>query len=416
MKLFRHQEVMLSRLRTMPYCINGSEAGTGKTLPAIKFLEELEGQSLVVCPAFLCHNWLAEISRFSAIDAALYTRNKAHLGAKVLVVSYNKLHSLTQIYPKYLTTLSCIVADESHYLNTTTTQRTKAFHKIIRKHLPDHLKMLTGTVMRNRIPELYSALSLLDYWYERGFLRKYPTQWAFNNRFTHPEKVNIGSRTVTKFEGYRNLDELKDWLGEYYFKFTLDEIESLPTLSKSSITVPAVDRATDDLLKDAWKNSNSEYISTVKAASAMLKTKHTVEILKNELDNGSRPILVFSDHVEPCETMAKLLEDKYRCAVITGKTPMLKRHEIVGGYQAQHYDILFGSIGAMGTGLTLTASNLVVFNDRSWVPANNMQAEKRIHRISQTRHCRVIDVVRPGVDYMITAQLIAKESIIEKVV
>jgi SNF2 family DNA or RNA helicase len=69
----------------------------------------------------------------------------------------------------------------------------------------------------------------------------------------------------------------------------------------------------------------------------------------------------------------------------------------------------------MSTGFTLTATNRVVFNDLSWCPADNEQAEKRIHRIGQTKDCYVVHIVSQGIDRKIAQVLQEKQKTIKKV-
>jgi SWI/SNF-related matrix-associated actin-dependent regulator of chromatin subfamily A-like protein 1 len=42
-------------------------------------------------------------------------------------------------------------------------------------------------------------------------------------------------------------------------------------------------------------------------------------------------------------------------------------------------------ITAMATAIRLTAACQIVFSEASWVPADNLQAATRVHRIGQTR-------------------------------
>ena len=82
-------------------------------------------------------------------------------------------------------------------------------------------------------------------------------------------------------------------------------------------------------------------------------------------------------------------------------------------FQNRQIDVLCGSIGAMSVGVTLTRTNVAIFNDRSYVPANNLQAIKRILRIGQNKPCVQIAIVREGIDEKINAMLIEKEKTIE---
>ena len=55
--------------------------------------------------------------------------------------------------------------------------------------------------------------------------------------------------------------------------------------------------------------------------------------------------------------------------------------------------VIIGTIGAMGTGLTLTAASTVIFLDSPWNRANKEQAEDRAHRIGTTSNVNIITLV-----------------------
>ena len=54
---------------------------------------------------------------------------------------------------------------------------------------------------------------------------------------------------------------------------------------------------------------------------------------------------------------------------------------------------IIGTIGAMGTGLTLTAASTVIFLDSPWNRANKEQAEDRAHRIGTKSTVNIITIV-----------------------
>lgn len=419
MKLFNHQETMLERFVKQPYCINGSEAGTGKTYPAIKFFEDhLAGQKGVVfAPAFLTRNWAYEIDKVSKLTWRIFEGQQIiNEDVDVMIIPYSRLLSAKDKIQRYMLKLDvkAIVADESHYLNNPKAKRTKAFHSLIKATQVKHLKLMSGTQMRNKIPELWSSLVLMDYHYKLGFIDKYPTQFYFSEHFCNVEELNFGGNRIRKYSGIVNRPELAIWLKPYYFRFKLSDVQDLPELthSKSYCSADfAVD--IDRELRKAWEEGlGSEHIARVKATNAEVKMKHTANVIKHEMEAGNGPLVVFSDHVKPMKTF-KL--KGYKIANITGSTPMIERERIVREFQAGRLDILLGTIGAMGTGITLTRASVAIFNDYSWVPADNMQAEKRIHRMSQERACRIITVVRPGIDNLIIDSLQKKMKIINQI-
>lgn len=71
---------------------------------------------------------------------------------------------------------------------------------------------------------------------------------------------------------------------------------------------------------------------------------------------------------------------------------------------------LFITIGAMGTGITLTAASTVIFADKDWTVSANRQAEDRAHRIGTKENVNVITVVAKNtIDEYVEAILQEKE-------
>ena len=82
---------------------------------------------------------------------------------------------------------------------------------------------------------------------------------------------------------------------------------------------------------------------------------------------------------------------------------------------AEKSKVIVATIGAFSVGVNLTKANHLVFNDISWVPADNEQALKRIHRIGQERACTIHYVVGGHVDKFILDKVRSKMKIINSV-
>ena len=71
-----------------------------------------------------------------------------------------------------------------------------------------------------------------------------------------------------------------------------------------------------------------------------------------------------------------------------------RRQKLVNEFQTNpHCKIAIGTIGAMGTGLTLNKANHVFFMDKAWTSGENEQAEDRAHRIGTTGTVNIITMV-----------------------
>ncbi len=79
--------------------------------------------------------------------------------------------------------------------------------------------------------------------------------------------------------------------------------------------------------------------------------------------------------------------------VLTGSTSKEKRKEMVERFQACEVDVFFISLKAGGTGLNLTAADVVIHFDPWWNIAVQNQATDRAHRIGQKNVVTVMQLV-----------------------
>lgn len=148
---------------------------------------------------------------------------------------------------------------------------------------------------------------------------------------------------------------------------------------------------------------------------AEAKVPRTLEYVRGAVDQGEKVIL-YSCFTHATRQFAKQLGDV--AVVLTGEVPTAKRLALIDRFQNDDsVRVLIGQIQAAGVGINLTASNLVVFNDLDWVPANHWQAEDRAHRIGQGRTVNVTYFVARGtLEEFVRTVLEAKSQLIDDIV
>jgi len=269
-----------------------------------------------------------------------------------------------------------VIADEAHYLKNPDAKRSEAFYNMIGRHDPERVILLTGTPVKNRVQEWWSLLYIL----KATTLEYYP----FCHRFSNVQRFKIAGRNVTKFEGHKNVDDLLKLLKPVYLRRKASEVLDLPPIVRKDIFLEP--EYVDAELLAAW--NEGKYFATAKTNNAKIKIPHTIKYARELIDQGEGPLVIFSEHIEPVEDIAGGLHGNgYKVAMVTGKTPVKVRDDIVERFQAGEFDALVATIGSMSVGFTLTRARNMIFNDLPFVPADLLQAEKRIHRIGQNMSC-----------------------------
>jgi SNF2 family DNA or RNA helicase len=117
-------------------------------------------------------------------------------------------------------------------------------------------------------------------------------------------------------------------------------------------------------------------------------------LLLRELRAAGRRALVFSQFTSHLDLCAEAFAaDGARLLRLDGRTAKAARVKAVDAFQRGEADALLVSLGAGGTGLTLTAADAVVLLDPWWNPALEAQAADRAHRIGQTKPVTIFRLV-----------------------
>jgi len=382
----------------------GDEMGLGKTVQAIAYmgLHPEQMPALIVSPAVVKYNWLKEcktwLSNVYTMDVVEKT-NSPVPDTDIVIINYDLMAKQKD---NLLGRFKTVVFDESHYLKnrgskSKPVQRTKACIEVAEE--AECVICLSGTAIPNRPIELWNIISMLR-----------PTEW----------KGKWQDYVTTYCDGYRgdfgwvvdgasNQDELHKKTRDFMIRRLKKEV--LPDLPDKVRQYPVV-TPDADMLKEyrkaaqTWsrgmKNENRppgyvlNMLTDLRNRCGEMKAEPAARWALEYLEQNDTPIIVYSHHLK----IHKMIENKMnemrqsdmnkgrtrhnralRIATIDGSVAPKKRQEIVESFQNNELDVLLCSTIAAGVGLTLTASDTVLFVEREWVPAHEEQAEDRVSRI-----------------------------------
>lgn len=124
-------------------------------------------------------------------------------------------------------------------------------------------------------------------------------------------------------------------------------------------------------------------MALIRVRLSELKVPIVENHLRSLFDGGVEKVLVFWHHKGAAKMLVDSMKD-YKSVLITGDVDASDRQALVDSFQKdKDVQLCCGTIGAMGTGLTLTAASTGVFGELDWRPGILSQAEDRMHRIGQ---------------------------------
>ncbi len=116
------------------------------------------------------------------------------------------------------------------------------------------------------------------------------------------------------------------------------------------------------------------------------------KVVKDMVDQGLK-FIVFCYHKKLMDEIQEVCPSNIR---IDGDTPIEKRQQLVDDFQQGDVQVAVLSLLAASTGLTLTATSIVLFAELYFVPGTILQAEDRVHRIGQKSACDIRFIIAKG--------------------
>lgn len=397
--------------------ILADEMGLGKTLQVIAFLATVprkttQKTSLVVCPASLIYNWGEELTKFAPRlsyrlilgTAAERKALRDRADADVWVTSYELLRQDIGDYSRQ--EFYCCVLDEAQHIKNAATLTSKAVKQINSRQR----FVLTGTPVENRLSELWNLFDFLmsGYLYTNTAFREKLEKPIVKSK--NPEASAQLRRLVQPFLlRRRKADVLKELppKEEYVRRISLSEEERKTYCACVQATVEKLDGEQGKMqilaaltrLRQICCDPNLCFENYEGETS---KLDACMELCQAMVENGHQ-ILLFSQFTSMLDRIrARLDEASISSFTLQGSTTKEKRAKLVKAFNAGEASVFLISLKAGGTGLNLTAADIVIHFDPWWNQAAQDQATDRAHRIGQQAHVQVY-------------KLIAKDTIEEKI-
>ena len=467
MKPFPYQVAGVEYILKRRGVILADEQGLGKSMTALVTMNmRKDVEALIVCLAILKTNWLKEARKWiiGHITAYIYDSKKIKVYKKQLT-PHNKstvLHIvnydiLDRHFERFLgTPYNHFIADECQKIKNDSAQRTKIAQQLARK--APYKIFITGTPIYNKPKDLFVPINLIDPHMFGNF-------HLFALKYCGAKTLKFGGKTITKYDGATNLDELNQVLRSNYMirRMTEEVMKDLPKKIKDVIilnedVLDKIVRKEQNLLISAkqeqeklemeiarlrevmktdasyetiYKNKvatlkkakfqNFGEMSKIRKEMAIKKVPYVLEFVKEMLDSSEDPqskVVVFAHHQEVIQLLNAGLK-KYKPLVIYGGTSAPQRELVLKAFrQKNEYRVFIGSMGAAGTGvdgLQLNC-NRMVFAELDWTPSLVDQAESRLARIGQKLPVFIYHIVADqSIDSHIAKLMVQKTAIAQQI-
>lgn len=413
----------------------GDEQGLGKTKESIDITVARKKElckCLIVCGVnSVKYNWEAEIKTHSKEKSVMLDQKTMPLRVKALnewlrgseyyaIINIESLRNEAVQDAIYLGIkdgfIGCIIVDEIHKAKNGNSQQGKAL-----RTLKAPVKIgLSGTPM-NKAEDLWNILTWLGV-EKRSF---------YSFRSTYCIMGGYGGYRVV---GHKNLESLNAELNKVMLRRKKEEVLDLPPKIHSTeyVELTAKQNKLYRDIKQGILEDMENILQSVNPLSCTLRLRQLTgglftddnpklerikDMLTEEIIPNGYKAIIFSQWEQIASLYNEALQE-YNPVYIVGKVSPEDRQKEVERFQTDpNCKLAIGTIGAMGTGLTLNKASYVFFIDKLWNSGENAQAEDRAHRIGTAGTVNVISMVAKGsVDEGVEEYLLENQDLFDRVV
>ena len=391
-----HQKEAIEKLVGSRRFILADDMGLGKTTSTIiAALETGAKKILIICPASLKINWEREIVNYSDRPCYIVEGKKFSTESDFVIVNYDILKNFHDPKDKENSLLiqskfELVILDEAHMVSNAQAQRTKIINNFVKDI--KRVWLLTGTPMTSRPMNYYNLLSIIESPVAQNWM-------AYAIRYCQGFQFRAGNRKIWNVTGASNLEELRDRTSKQILRRLKEQVLDLPEKIITPVYLRTSSKEYKDLMGEYydWLENKKEESSSltiqfskimkVRKVIANEKVKETIEFVQNIIDQGKK-VIIFTNFTDTLQ----LIHNHFgkESVYLDGSCNKVQRQYAVDQFQEnEKVKVFVGNLKAAGVGLTLTAAEVVIMNDLSFVPAEHAQAEDRAYRYGQKNNVLV---------------------------
>lgn len=423
-KAFPYQIQAVESIRDLEYTAIFHEQGLGKSKIAIDLMlywlaEKVVDTVLFVAKKNLIWNWKREFDSHAFIRPKVLSQDRKanfyvfNSPTRLILTHYEVLKSEKARFQLFLKTRNvAVILDESTKLKNPYSSLTQAAFKLA----PLFVKrvIMTGTPVANRPYDIWAQIWFLDQGRSLGNdFNKFKQETDLKNELYKSEAdqiifesalgaifSKIASFTIreTKNSGVIALPEkvihsvTTHWEPTQFDLYRQVRDDMRAVVIREGI--PSEDES-EDLLKRMLRlvqiASNPKLVDESYQASPG-KYEYLLDLVSSIRGNREKCIIwtAFTGNVNWLTHELK----NYNARKVHGKLSIDDRNRAIDTFlNDENSSVLIATPGSAKEGLTLTVANHVIFYDRGFSLDDYLQAQDRIHRISQGKICHVYNLI-----------------------
>lgn len=438
---FTYQLQAVEAVKGMAYAALFHEQGLGKTKIGIDLAlewlkDDVVDTILFVTKRGLIANWSEEMAAHSHLRPRILDQNHSsnffalNSPAPVLLTHYEVLKSEERRLKLYLRTRRVgVILDEAHKIKNPDTDIAKALHRLA----PSFVRriIMTGTPVANRPYDIWSQIYFLDQGVALGDdfetfkadLDLTNDLWADDKKRGAFERAagsvfaKIAPFSVRETKASAGIELPEKIIENVPVELAPRQREIYDEIARSLRTEVVVN---GELIEDDAEAILKRLLRLVQVASNPRLIDESYDEVPGKLSvleallteatgTADGKAIVWTNFIENADWLERAL-DHYSPVKVHGKVEIEDRNAAIARFKGDPTcRLLIATPGSAKEGLTLTVANHAVFYDRGFSLDDYLQAQDRIHRISQQRTCYVWNLVgERTVDEWVDALLGAK--------